>query len=126
MLAPWARTRATVKSCTSPVAAELCRLNIFKRLRVDSEVFLEFSAVGWANNTRSFEVQAKVGENGTWQKQGTAQLDPSFVESIGSWEGFLPKSSTAGSTVFYRLKSNKGFSNEVRFRLSSSFEYSVG
>ncbi len=118
--------RGTSPQATKQWKGELYRLNIFKRARVDSEVLLSFSAVGWSNDTQSFEVQAKVGENGAWKKQGMAQLDPEYVDSIGDWQGMLPKSSTAGSTVFYRLKSNKGFSNEVRFRLSSSFEYSFG
>lgn len=116
---------------TSPQASrkwkgELYRLNIFKRARVDSEVLLSFSAVGWPKDARGFEIQAKVGQNGEWKKQGTARLDPDYVEPIGDWIGMLPRSVTPGSEVFYRVKSDKGFSNEVRFRLSSSFEYSFG
>lgn len=120
----------TVKG-TSPQATkkwqgQLYRLNIFKRARIDSEVLLSFSAFGWAKDARGFEIQAKVGENGTWKKQGTASLDPDYVEPIGDWQGMLPRSVTGGSEVFYRIKSDKGYSNVVRFRLSSSFEYSFG
>jgi hypothetical protein len=118
--------RGTSRPATEKWKGQIYRLNIFKRARIDSEILLSFSAVGWANDTQSFEVQAKVGENGAWKKQGTASLDPEYVEPMGDWIGMLPKSVTAGSTVFYRLKSNKGFSNEVKFRLESSFEYSFG
>ncbi|HAN72170.1 MAG TPA: hypothetical protein DCQ36_11380, partial [Actinobacteria bacterium] len=118
--------RGTGPQATKKWKGEIYRLNIFKRARIDSEILLSFTAIGWAKDARGFEIQAKVGENGTWKKQGTASLDPDYVEPIGDWIGMLPKSSTAGSTVFYRVKSDKGFSNEVRFRLSSSFEYSFG
>jgi hypothetical protein len=118
--------RGTSRPATQKWKGQIYRLNIFKRARIDSEILLSFSAVGWSNDTQSFEVQAKVGENGAWKKQGTASLDPEYVEPMGDWIGMLPKSVTGGSEVFYRLESNKGFSNEVRFRLSSSFEYSFG
>lgn len=118
--------RGTSREATEKWKGQLYRLNIFKRARVDSEVLLSFSAFGWPKDARGFEIQAKVGQNGEWKKQGTARLDPDYVEPIGDWSGMLPKSVTAGSEVFYRVKSDRGFSNEVRFRLSSSFEYSFG
>jgi hypothetical protein len=118
--------RGTSRQASKTWKGELYRLNIFKRARVDSEVLLSFSAVGWPKDARGFEIQAKVGENGPWKKQGMASLDPDYVEPIGDWIGMLPKSVTAGSEVFYRVKSDKGFSNVVRFRLSSSFEYTFG
>lgn len=118
--------RGTSPEATKKWKGQLYRLNIFKRARIDSEVLLSFSAFGWAKDARGFEIQAKVGENGTWKKQGTASLDPGYVQPIGDWQGMLPKSSKAGSEVFYRVKSDKGYSNVVRFRLSSSFEYSFG
>jgi Fibronectin type III domain len=118
--------RGTSRPATQKWKGEIYRLNIFKRARIDSEILLSFSAFGWAKDARGFEIQAKVGENGTWKKQGTASLDPDYVEPIGDWIGMLPKSVTGGSEVFYRVKSDRGFSDVVRFRLSSSFEYSFG
>ena len=118
--------RGTSPEATTKWKGQAYNLNIFKRARIDSEVLLSFSAVGWPKDARGFEIQAKVGENGTWKKQGSAQLDPDYVEPIGDWQGMLPKSVKGGSEVFYRIKSDRGFSNEVRFRLQSSFEYSYG
>jgi hypothetical protein len=117
--------RGTSPQATKKWKGQVYRLNIFKRARIDSEVLLSFSAFGWAKDARGFEIQAKVGENGTWNKQGTASLDPDYV-GLGDWAGMLPKSVAGGSEVFYRIKSDKGYSNVVRFRLSSSFEYSFG
>jgi Fibronectin type III domain/Listeria-Bacteroides repeat domain (List_Bact_rpt) len=122
-----ARTeRGASREATQNWKGQVYRLNIFKRARVDSEVLLSFSAFGWERENPTFEIQAKVGENGTWKKQGTARLDPDYVDPIADWAGMLPRSAAAGTTVFYRVKSNKGYSNEVRFRLDSSFEYSFG
>jgi hypothetical protein len=118
--------RGMSPQATQKWKGQLYRLYIFKRARVDSEVLLSFSAVGWPKDARGFEIQAKVGENGTWKKQGTAQLEPDYEQPIGDWQGMLPKSVKGGSEVFYRIKSDKGYSNVVRFRLQSSFEYSAG
>jgi Fibronectin type III domain len=117
--------RGTSPQATKKWKGEIYRLNIYQRTRIDSEVLLTFSAIGWPKDARGFEIQAKVGENGTWKKQGTTGLDPDYV-GLGDWAGMLPKSVTGGSEVFYRIKSDKGYSNVVRFRLQSSFEYSVG
>jgi hypothetical protein len=118
--------RGMSPQATQKWKGQLYRLNIFKRARVDSEVLLSFTAVGWPKDARGFEIQAKVGENGTWKKQGTAQLDPDYGQPIGDWQGMLPKTVKGGSEVSYRIKSDKGYSNVVGFRLQSSFEYSAG
>jgi Fibronectin type III domain/Listeria-Bacteroides repeat domain (List_Bact_rpt) len=118
--------RGTGPQATKTWKGQVYSLNIFRRLLSGSDVTLSFTAIGWANAAQSFEVQAKVGAAGAWTKQGTARLNPDYVQSIGDWEGKLPRSATAGSEVFYRLKTDKGFSNVVTFRLSSGYEYSRG
>lgn len=111
--------RGTSPQATTTWKGQVYSLNIFRTLRSGSDVTLSFTATGWANPTQSFEVQAKVGAAGAWKKQGTARLDPDYVQSIGDWEGQLPKSAPAGTEVSYRLKSDRGYSNVVTFRPKS-------
>jgi len=111
--------RGTSPQATRTWKGQVYSLNIFRTSRSGSDVTLSFTATGWANPAQSFEVQAKVGAAGAWKKQGTARLDPDYVQSIGDWEGQLPKSATAGTEVSYRLKSDRGYSNVVTFRPKS-------
>ena len=110
--------RGTGPEATATWKGEVYSLKIAKASRVKNSqgagqsVELQFESAGFGCSAK-FNVQMRVGLDGTWNKQGGSAEAGSQGCGSGTWTYSSP-ASVGGQPAFFRLQSPNGFSNEVQ------------